>query len=172
MHRILIMETGRRKAVLKGVGLQELQKVCYFIVILSWPQSSFHASHFPVSQFGSSPKSCYLLSLNHFPFFLKPTSVLCLSGSTEISSRSSVTSVSRPHPHLPTLPPTPDPWLLLFKTLFPGLQGTSGLSFCLLAGPPHLPDLLTVNRSSSITDTCSLLLTPLLILSSVSDTFY
>ena len=68
------------------------------------------------------------------------------------------------------------------KHSFLDFQGTSGLSFSLLAGPPqssllvppHLPDLLTVNRSqSSITDSCSLSpLAPLLILSSISNTFY
>lgn len=74
-----------------------------------------------------------------------------------------------------------DPSLLKILSSL-GFQGISWFSFSSLAGPsqslllapPHLPDLLTVNGpQGSIPNTCSLsTLTPLVILSSISNPFY
>lgn len=178
------METGKKEGCSrKGWSLQEPKVLLFHCNPFLTPELPSITSHFPVSQFGSSLKSCYLLSPNPFSPFFSQTYFcsLPLPFHRGLPSRSSVTSVSDPIFTLLALPAAPDPAPSL-KHSFLDFQGTSGLSFSLLAGPPqslllvppHLPDLLTVSRSqSSITDTCSLsTLTPLLILSSVSDTFY
>lgn len=99
-------------------------------------------------------------------------------------SRSSVTSAADPVLILLDLSAASgpaDPSLLKILSSL-GFQGIPWFSFSSLAGPsqslplvpPHLPDLLTVNGpQGSIPNTCSLsTLTPLVILSSISNPFY
>lgn len=104
------------------------KRFCYFIVILSWPQSSLPLP--PISLFPNSAHlrrvvtCCLQILFSLFFFFLKPTSILCLSHSTEGCHQGHQWPLwqTPSSPYLPCLQHLTSDYSL-FKTLFPGLPG-------------------------------------------------